>query len=74
MRQYDIDRNIYYERIKTSMETQIRKNVVVFNDMNTKVDKILKIMNKFDRNFDPVNLFKLGRLLSFRNQLQPFEE
>jgi hypothetical protein len=56
------------------METQIRKNVVVFNDMNTKVDKILKIMNKFDRNFDPVNLFKLGRLLSFRNQLQPFEE
>ena len=41
VRAYDVDRNFYYERIKTSMETQIGKNVVVFDDMNTKLDAIL---------------------------------
>jgi hypothetical protein len=75
MRAYDVDRKaLVYDKIKPAMETQMGKNVVVFDQVNTKVDAVLEVINQFDSNFDPVHPFKLGPLLIFRNQLQPFEK
>ena len=75
MLKYDKDRKtLVYDWIKPAMETQMLKNAVVFAQVNPKVDAVLKIIDKFDSNFDPVHPFKLGPLLILRNQLQPFEK